>query len=165
MRLRRGGHTGSRVVLTISWGLLLASVSIMTAEEPAPRFVVGRRLSEAVSPEGTSGRVLVIAPGRSADGQLPEPYLAVSSARWFYDTLTDPRLGQYSKEASRLLVGDDATLPNIRQEAVLLQRVKGDDLVVVFVAGYVACEEGKIYWLPGRRKWAGWPTPLCPRRS
>ena len=143
--MRRGGQTGSRVVLTISWGLLLASVSIMTAEEPAPRYVAGQR-PEAVSPEAASGRVLAIAPGRSADSQLPEPYLAVSSAHWLYDTLTDPRLGQFSKEASRLLVGHDAVLPNIRQEAVLLQRSRGDDLVVVFLAGYVGSEGGKVYW-------------------
>jgi len=143
--MRRGGHTGSRVVLTISWGLLLASVSIMTAEEPGPRLAVGR-LSEAVSSEAASSRMLVIAPGRSMDSQLPEPYLAVSSARWFYDTLTSPRLGQFSKEASRLLVGDDAVLSNIRQEAVLLQRARGDDLVIVFLAGYLGSEAGKVYW-------------------
>ena len=144
--MRRGGHTGSRVVLLISWGLLLGSVSIMTASEPTPHLTVGS-LTDTMPADLTVRRALVIGVGQCADLRVPDARLPVSDAKLFAKTLTDPRVGHFSSGKVSLLVGDDATLPNIRKEFSRLQHAAPDDVVVVYISSYVASEDGKVYWL------------------
>lgn len=145
--MRRPGHTGSRVVLTISWGLLLASVSVMTASEPAPLLPAASLSSDTMPADLTVRRALIIGSGRSSDLRLPDARLPVTDARLLHKTLTDQRLGQFAAGNVSLLVGDDANLPNIRKAFARLRHTDVDDVVVVYLSGYAASEHGKVFWL------------------
>ena len=144
--MRRAAHTGSRVVLTLSWGLLLASVSVMTASEPPPPIAPGA-FSETMPADLTVRRALIIGSNRCADLRVPDARLPVTDARWLHKTLTDPRIGRFSPSNVSLLVGDDANLANIRKEFARLRHADFDDIVMVYLSAYTANESGKVFWL------------------
>ena len=78
---------------------------------------------------------LVIGVQQFQDPNIPTLHFTAKDARDFAGSLTDPQSGRFKKENVKLLVDGQATVRGIREGiGWLRERVKPDDLVVIYVS-------------------------------
>ncbi|MBI4533761.1 MAG: tetratricopeptide repeat protein [Candidatus Melainabacteria bacterium] len=116
------------LAMSIFWsGLLITRQETMAAKLP---------VGGAVTAIGDKWAV-VIGVGQFADSKVPTLKYSAKDAKDFYDYLTDPTAGRFSKDHVKLLVNEEATKVNIMDvigDSFLPHAAMPDDLVVIYVS-------------------------------
>lgn len=81
---------------------------------------------------------VIVGIGKYKDPEIPVLKYAKADALEIYDTLTDPRYGNFPKENVKLLIDEEATLTKIRSAmGTFLARNAGEeDIVCIYFAGH-----------------------------
>lgn len=141
----RQSFTGDALPANEVYAAIANSILTGAAEEEAvfeDVYMPQRRTQDdfVVSMGGDAGSDkwgLIIGVSDYEDPYIPDVEFAATDASAFHDWLTSPEGGGLREERTRLLLGPDATLTNIKVAlSQWLRNADQDDLVTIFLAGH-----------------------------